>query len=238
MKNSTALIETSRKKCKSAFSLVELLIVMAILAILVSLLSPALRKAMSTAQSISCASNLKQTGHACLLYSEDFNHWTPPTYEALPGTKDIRSWMSKLYLYGYIIEPKAGMPTVLLCPSGEPSVWYDVVASGTHSYAYGNTIPGVYSSWNLSQSPIRAANGQLGADTPSKLILFADSALTLPGNSGFGLQRYFIVNVPYSESRIMLRHVGNANIFVGDGHVAGLDRFDLQEEYGWTNTCE
>ena len=57
------------------FTLVELLIVIAIIAILASLLLPALNRAKETAYSSSCVSNLKQLGMTFQFYANDFNQY-------------------------------------------------------------------------------------------------------------------------------------------------------------------
>ena len=62
---------------KRVFSLVELLIVIAILAILCALLLPALNSARGKAQAIFCTGNLKQYGTAYYQYASDYNDYLP-----------------------------------------------------------------------------------------------------------------------------------------------------------------
>ncbi|OQA88995.1 MAG: hypothetical protein BWY31_00180 [Lentisphaerae bacterium ADurb.Bin242] len=71
------MLKDNRKTVPYPFTLVELLIVIAIIAILTSLLLPALKRAQDTARDISCRNNLKTSGNIVTLYASDFNGWFP-----------------------------------------------------------------------------------------------------------------------------------------------------------------
>lgn len=67
-----------RRSPSKGFTLVELLVVIGIIAVLISVLLPALNRARQQAISVQCMSNLKSIGQAALLYAHENNGWLPP----------------------------------------------------------------------------------------------------------------------------------------------------------------
>lgn len=80
---------------KRIFTLVELLIVIAIIAILAGMLLPALNAAREKARSIKCVANMKQIGLGFSLYLSDWDGYFLPY---LKGTEAPR-WTEKLAIY-------------------------------------------------------------------------------------------------------------------------------------------
>ncbi len=82
------------------FTLIELLIVIAIIAILAALLLPALNSARDKAMAVKCLSNLKQQGAGFLQYAMDNNERVPCS--ATPGTHSVH------YAWRLAIAPYTG----------------------------------------------------------------------------------------------------------------------------------
>ncbi len=97
---------------KKAFTLIELLVVISIIALLLSILMPALGKAKKKAQTIICRSDLKQWGMAWMMYSQDYkNKFFRGMTAAGVDTLDDW-WVSKLWKYA----PAEGM---WFCPAAK-----------------------------------------------------------------------------------------------------------------------
>ena len=92
-------------RIRSGFTLVELLVVIGIIALLISILLPALGKARQAAYTASCLSNLHQLSVAAQMYSSNNNGYNLPAayYDTWSGTRTTRvshdTW-AEILVYG------------------------------------------------------------------------------------------------------------------------------------------
>ncbi len=111
-----------------AFTLVELLVVIGIIALLVSILLPTLNAANEAARTTACLSNLRQIGQAFAAYAADNRGYVVPlAYDAgglMPDTNNYKeNWTTILVAGKYLTSPNATLnavpnePNVFSCPS-------------------------------------------------------------------------------------------------------------------------
>jgi prepilin-type N-terminal cleavage/methylation domain-containing protein/prepilin-type processing-associated H-X9-DG protein len=112
-----------------AFTLVELLVVIGIIAILVAILLPALQKARASANAAVCLSNLRQMGTGWTMYLTE-NKGRLPHYIWQPGnitgsasmpTSQVHDILWHGYWYGILATYKV-QTTTLLCPQANEPV--------------------------------------------------------------------------------------------------------------------
>ena len=85
--------DATQTRCRFAFSLVELLVVIGIIGVVAALLLTAVSRARSSAQRVACMSNLRQIGQAFVAYATDHNGSFPaPAGVQFPFAEDWVHW--------------------------------------------------------------------------------------------------------------------------------------------------
>ncbi len=202
---------------RRAFTLLELLVVLAVIGVLAGILLAVLQQAQTHAQAAQCVSNLRQWGVALNLYANDNNGYFPRRGQGVqpltllqhPGDDPSHDWFNVLPPYAGAPglkdavsagnAPKPGDHSLFVCPAAKAST------SGPYFLPYAMNM--YLSPWNLTQPQSR-----VGIDNPAQLAFLADGPVswssTVPSSQGYSVQA---------------RHGGRANVCFVDGHVASFD---------------
>ncbi len=116
------------------FTLIELLITIAVIAILAGMLLPALSKAMQRAKTTTCIGNYKQIYSALIMYSNDWKDSLPPICNK--GTPFFITHLLGPYMN--IKDPPTQVPKTLWCPS-YPTTFPEQTATTSFTGTYTGT---------------------------------------------------------------------------------------------------
>ena len=221
MRNHLAISNSDRY----AFTLVELLVVIGIIALLISILLPALSKARASAQRLVCLSNMRQVGMAVQQYTIDNNGAFPSLLPRgdVPGS-DYWLLMIPPYL-----------------ASGQMIHDWNSAARIAH---FGNcpTMAATYSAMGLNPNSWQfAMNWTLGPSnnvpywrkisrlkTPTDTIVLSEAGYNASGPIWWQLDDYYMrVAANYTKGV----HGQYSNIFWADGHAGAWENVDLLGAY-------
>jgi prepilin-type N-terminal cleavage/methylation domain-containing protein/prepilin-type processing-associated H-X9-DG protein len=123
------------KKQEVAFTLIELLIVIAIIAVLAGMLLPALASSKAKAKSIACVNNQKQTGLGLRLWAGDnSDHYPWELSVTNGGSLDSPDWTDHFR----ICSNELGSPLILRCPAEKGKLaatnWVSMTGDANVSY--------------------------------------------------------------------------------------------------------
>lgn len=199
-----------------AFTLVELLAVIAIVGVLAGILVPVVGAVRAKARSTQCLSNMRQVGAASLLYLADQKGRLPSSSHDRNLDGSSRSWRETLKTY-------LGPAFIGRCPSR---------AEHPHDVTYG---------WNdYLTEPSGPSAGRgipfTACRQPSATLMLAE--LTDAGISEHlhfrGYDRGVTLNSFRQEARLDV-HGGGSNYLFVDGHVGNLSSADVRQKLSVAN---
>ncbi|MDR1282873.1 MAG: type II secretion system GspH family protein [Opitutaceae bacterium] len=214
-----------------AFTLIELLTVIAIIGILSALAMVGISKARESAQKVKCISNLRQIGVALQSFAADHKQQIPGRqYKAEFKSDGISPtythWYRRLGREGYVSKGNQyGDSDIFFCPSISPTRLSDLDVT-TYDVMNGRYGMRMWCPEDDDEAYIKAKDGDAllplsAIESPSGFFLVADSYRNLAGQEP--MQGYCIGQGD-DQWRVGLRHGNRAHAVFADAHVAAKDR--------------
>lgn len=207
-----------------AFTLIETLVVIAIIAILLALLVPGFAVLRDSADTTRCASNFRNIGAAMQLFFQDFNgEFTGNKYFYGPDDKDSANPGETLPpgLRNYLGIPKRaeGIDTAFTCPALQrthPTKGYAL----NHNYAV-NTYATTDGKGGLKR--------MINVAKPSSMMHFTDGAPSdTPDYRGYSYSSV-VDETPKKLDALVYPHRGTQQVLFLDGHIELLNKKQFLE---------
>ena len=217
------------RKQTECFTLIELLIVIAIIAILAGMLMPALNQARQMAFTTACRSNLKQYALGLASYTSENNEYLCYGYDGYSNSSGTFNHALYPYIFNRPLKLDGYSNTkpvnvkLYQCPAAKyKHVYYTLMSS--YGYNYSGVISTSptqrilgYKSSTENNPPTKT--GQI--KQPSAVFFFGDGRLNITSNL-WGDNPAYPNNAPGSDPSefVPWRHQKQVNILYGDGHAA------------------
>jgi prepilin-type N-terminal cleavage/methylation domain-containing protein/prepilin-type processing-associated H-X9-DG protein len=211
-------------KSSRAFTLVELLVVVAILGLLAALLTPAIQKALASGKTGKATGNLRQIGVLLNTYAPENNNCLPALirWDNQDGT-----WWQR------VVSESAGLTVKPWEPNMDRRLveaFYDpALTKGAHPYGdFGGNqaIMKDYNPW-VPGSEANAKGTSLGAIGPlSKKVIVASAEIPsgVPCKGSWFFQSEWVSQGnAVTDAKPSARHGGKALCLFADGHIEALD---------------
>lgn len=228
------MVETIRWRQRH-FTLIELLITIAIIAILAGMLLPVLNSAKGKGFAISCINNLKGAGIGFNAYADDFGDFFPspmaPNGDGVSGTgsawSDGLNWAGRLLQYG---GKNGGGYRKFSCPALPYAG--DVPGIYENAQIYGMN-PNLTGGWGTRKLVKRSGIVRITAGCNNLPRSKNASDTVIVTDSLHVTSKVQYVYVGASDSELHLRHSNAANCLMLDGSVSARNEAALRTKSNW-----